>query len=57
MQNVQDTKRPVFVNFKTKGRRPGILDAVYALRPARSDVVVKLGTVHTEQGLYHGIVI
>ena len=26
-----------------RGRRPGILDAVHALRPARSEVVVKLG--------------
>jgi hypothetical protein len=35
-----------FVNLKTclkntRGLRPGILDAVHALRPARSDVVVK----------------
>jgi hypothetical protein len=26
-----------------RGRRPGILDAVHVLRPARSEVVVKLG--------------
>ena len=25
-----------------RGRRPGILDAVHVLRPARSEVVVKL---------------
>jgi hypothetical protein len=48
IQDVQDTKRPVFVNLKTcfkktRGRKTDILDAVNALRPARSDVVVKLG--------------
>jgi hypothetical protein len=47
IQNVQDTKRPVLVNLKTclknRGQRQGILDAVHALRPARRDVVVKLG--------------
>ncbi len=26
-----------------RGRRPGILDAIHVLRPARSEVVVKLG--------------
>ncbi len=50
LQNVQDTKRPghktsSFCKFKnlfkkTRGRKTGILDAVNALRPARSDVVV-----------------
>jgi hypothetical protein len=31
------------VRFDCRGRRPGILDAVHALRPTRSQVVVKLG--------------
>jgi hypothetical protein len=42
------------VRFDCRGRRPGILDAVHALRPARSEVAwvsrlrswVKLGALH-----------
>jgi hypothetical protein len=31
------------VRFDCRGQRPGMLDAVHVLRPARSEVVVKLG--------------
>jgi hypothetical protein len=37
------------VRFDCRGRRPGILDAVHALRPARSEVVVKLGACSLTQ--------